>query len=66
MFENMSQERGLGPKTRKESVVARFRVVSWQTVGQGDGGRCWGGVDNVVVIVGLGVHKREPGEGDGA
>ena len=39
--------------------------MSWQTVGQGDGGRCWGGVDNVVVIVGLGVHKREPGRGMG-
>jgi hypothetical protein len=32
---------------------------------EGDGGRWWGGVNEVVVVVGLRVHKHEAGEGAG-
>jgi hypothetical protein len=61
----MSQGRGLGPKNLKTERGGSVSGMPWQTAVQGDGGRCWGSVDNMVVMVGLGVHKCEPGEGWG-
>ena len=56
----------MGPKNPKPERGGSVSGVSWQTAWQGDGGKCWGGVDDVVLMVELRVHKREPGEGAGA
>jgi len=57
---------GLRPKNPKTERGGSVLGVPWQTAMQGNGGRFWGGVDNVVLMVELRVHKREPGEGAGA
>jgi hypothetical protein len=57
---------GLGPENLKTKHGGSVSGVPWQTAMQGNGGRCWGDVDNVVLMVELHIHKCEPGEGAGA
>jgi hypothetical protein len=62
-FANASWGMGLGANSPKPSAVAWFWVCRVKREWRAMGGRCWGGVDEVAVVVGSCVRKREPGEG---
>jgi hypothetical protein len=66
VFANTRQERGLRAKTHKTERDGSVLGVLCETVVEDNGGRRWDEVDEVVVVVGLCVCKREAGEGIGA
>jgi hypothetical protein len=65
VFANARQERGLGSKSDKTEHNSSISGAPCETVVEGDGGRWWRGVDEVVAVVGLHVRKCEAGEGVG-
>jgi hypothetical protein len=57
---------GLGAKSDETERDGSVSGTPCETAVEGDGGRWWDEVDEVVVVVGLCVRKREAGEGAGA
>jgi hypothetical protein len=64
-FANARQERGLGSKSDKTEHNSSILGTPCETVVEGDGGRWWHGVDEVVAVVGLRVRKWEAGGAGG-
>jgi hypothetical protein len=60
------QERGLGSKSDETEHDGSILGALCETAVEGDGGRWWCGMDEVVAVVGLHVCKHEAGEGLGA
>ena len=54
---------GLGAKNHKTKHNGSVSGVPCETAVEGNGGRRWGCVNEMVVVVGLCVHKRKAGEG---
>jgi hypothetical protein len=65
-FANARWERGLGSKSDKTEHDGSISGAPRETAVEGNGGRWWHGVDEVVVVVRLRVRKPKAGEGLGA
>jgi hypothetical protein len=61
-FANARRERGLGTKSHKTERDGSILGAPCEMAVEGDGVRCWGGVDEMVVGVWPRVRKREVGE----
>jgi hypothetical protein len=59
----MRQERGLGAKSNETECDGSVSGTPCETAVEGDGVRWWDEVDEVVMVVGLCVHKHEAGGG---
>jgi hypothetical protein len=57
---------GAGGQNHETERDGSISGVPCETAVEGDGGRGWCGVDDVVVVVGLRMRKRKAGEGLGA
>jgi hypothetical protein len=60
-----AEERGLGAKYHETERDGSISGAPCEKAVEGDEGRWWHSVDEVVVVVGLRVRKREAGEGAG-
>ena len=56
---------GLGAKNHETEHDGSISGAPCKTTAEGDGERWWGGANEVVVVVGPRVRKREAGEGAG-
>ena len=63
---NTRQEVGLGAKSDKSERDGSIQGAPCKMAVEGDGGWWWDEVDEVVVVVGLCVHKHEAGGGPGS
>jgi hypothetical protein len=64
-FANTRCERGLCAKCHKTKCDGSILGVPHEMAMEGDGGKSWRGVDEVVAVVGLHICKREAEEGAG-
>jgi hypothetical protein len=65
VFANTRWERGLGAKSHKSECDGSIRGALCEAAVEGDGGRWWDEVDEVVVVVGFWVPKHKAGKGVG-
>ena len=66
MFANVRREGGWGAKSNETECDGLVLGTLHETAVEGDGGRWWDEVDEVVVAGGLCVRKCEAGRGGGA
>ena len=64
-FANTRLERGLGAKSHETERDGSVSGAPWETAVEGDGGRWWGGVDEVVAAARCCVRQCKAEEGLG-